>query len=136
MGFTKILVITLSFAVFFASSFMLFEPGNDPTGYFGYVSGIGIINPRNNVPVGSVLEVKFLTDGKGDLRADTVEGDLQFLELRCGDERIEPVMAGNHISYKDYKCEDESVLSVKVLSENIDIRLKFGRGVQHIKNSV
>ncbi|MBD3248897.1 hypothetical protein GF336_02515 [Candidatus Woesearchaeota archaeon] len=135
MEITKIFLIFISFAVFLASSIVLFEPGNDPTGYFSYVSGLGVMNPENNLPVGEMLEIKFITKGEKDLEAKGIDGDFDILGLRCGEMKVQPMIEADEMHHNDYRCDSESVLTVKVLSDNVKIGLKFGKDIQYAKNS-
>ena len=134
MRLIKIILITLSFLLFFASAFILFEPGNDPTGFFVYLPSIAIINPNNNISLNSNLEIDFITKGTNDLTITSLKGKMEFIELRCNNQILTPVTEKNMIIYKDYHCNDNSIISVKVLSRELNLDFRFGNNIQKAHN--
>ena len=135
MKTTKIILITVGFALFFLSMVLLFEPTNGPTGFFVYTPNLAIINYNNNVPLDNNLEIEFMTRGTNNLTIIPAMGEIEFLELKCNNQLLSPFMEDNVIVVKDYYCEDNSHLLVKVLSKELSLELKFGDRIQAVKNT-
>jgi len=134
MKFINIILIIIGFILFFISAFILFEPSNGPTGFFVYVPSLAIVNPDNNVPLNSNLEVEFMTKGTNDLAINPSEGDIKFIELKCGDKKVIPALDNEKIMFKDYHCQDDSKVTVKILSTKVILEFKFGNKVQQVQN--
>ncbi|MEE9525012.1 MAG: hypothetical protein V3V78_00200 [Candidatus Woesearchaeota archaeon] len=124
MKIIKALFIILGFVLFLLSAFLLFEPSSSPTGFFVYTPNLAIINTNNNVPLNSNLEIEFITKGTNDL---TINVDI--LELRCNDKFI-----GKSNEFKDYRCDETSSLTAKILSRKTEINIKFGNNIQQAIN--
>jgi len=125
----KFFFITGGFFLFTLSAFLLFEPSTNPTGFFVYTPTLAIVNSNNNIPVNSNLEIQFMTKGTNDLII-TPLGNIKFLELRCNDN----VLITNNLHYKDYNCDGDSYLLVKVLSSKVELEFKFGNNIQQAIN--
>ena len=134
MKLIKIILITLGFLLFFASSFILFEPGKNPTGCFMYIPSLAVINPNNNILLNSTLEIDFLTKGTNDLIITSLKGNMEFIKLRCNNQILKPNIEENKITYKDYHCNDNSIISIKVLSRELDLDFRFGNNIQKAQN--
>jgi hypothetical protein len=131
----KIISIIVGFILFFIISIMLFEPNTDPTGLFTYVPALAVINNNNNVPLNNNLEIVFITSSKNDLTITSLTGEMEFVELRCNDQTLNPVVDKDKIIYKDYNCRGNSVLLVKVLSKELNLEFKFGKKIQQAQNT-
>jgi hypothetical protein len=130
MKLSKIIIITLGFGLFILAAFSLFEPSASPTGFFVYTPGIAIINPINHAGLNSNLEIEFITKGTNDLKI-LPSGAAEIVELRCDDK-----VAGYGLEYKDYSCDGSSYLVVRVLSERVELDIKFGDKTQQAINIV
>lgn len=128
MKLTTAMLTILGFGLFFLSAFLLFEPNNSPTGFFAYTPSLAIVNTDNNVPINSNLEIEFITKGTNDLTI-TPLGNMEFLELKCNNQIMSTSM-----EHKDYNCNGDSSLTVKVLSRKLEIELKFGDAIQQTIN--
>ncbi len=136
MGSLKVIAIIGGFVLFFASAFLLFEPGNDPTGFFVYTPSLAVFNYDNNEGVGENLEVEFITKGEEDLRIISLSGEVEFVRLKCGDRALNPSVDGNIMEYKNYNCKENGKAAVRILSQNAEIEFKFGNDRQIVKNTV
>ncbi len=134
MKIIKIVLITIGFFIFLASAFLLFEPGNDPTGFFAYTPSIAIMNINNNVEVNDNLEVEFITRGTKDLEITAAKGDVEFLGLGCDGETIN-FDPSRSINYPKYNCRKNSKVVVKILSGEVEVDINFGGNSQIAKNS-
>ena len=130
MKTVKIILTILGFVLFFFSVFVLFEPSDNPTGFFVYTPSIAIINPSNNQPLNSNLEIEFMTKGTNDLTITAKTGEMKVIGLKCNDE-----VMGNTLEYQDYKCGENSILLVKVLSKDLELEFKFGNNIQQATNT-
>lgn len=131
MKILKLLLIIIGFLLFFISAFLMFEPGNDPTGLFVYSPGLAVKTIENNAAVGSTLIIEFMTLGTNNLTITALEGDIEIVELKCNSLKIEP-SADNF--YHDYSCKEYSSLSVIPKSKESVFEIKFGHDSQKIKN--
>ncbi len=134
MRFSKAVWIIAGFALFLASAFMLFEPGNDPTGFFVYTPSLAVLNPENDAAVGEELEIEFMTKGEKELSVSASKGDVDFLGLECGGRKIE-IDPSKSITYGDYGCKENSKIALKVLSQEAEVTIRFGSDSQIAKNS-
>ncbi len=134
--YIKILFIVLGSILFAISAFMLFEPSTDPTGFFTYMPNIEVINSENAVQLNSNLDIEFITSGTKDLTITKINGNMQFVGLRCGTQKLDILTANEAIEYEDYACKETSFLTVKVLSTELDLDIKFGGNMQQVKNIV
>jgi len=133
MRLVWMIFILIGFILFASSSFILFEPSADPTGFFVYTPSIAVINPDNAQPVGSIIEISFITKGTNNLTVEAVKGSAELLELRC-DAKIIAEGSSAAISYEGYKCEKGSSVAVKILSKETEIEFRFGKDVQQARN--
>lgn len=131
----KLILIIFAFALFLASAFILFEPGNDPTGFFVYAPGLAVVNHKNNQPLNSNLKIEFMTKGTNDLIITSLTGNMEFLELNCNNQKLAPAANNKDITYKGYKCDKHSFVLIKVLSEELKLQFKFGNEIEHTHNS-
>ena len=130
MRFNTIIFIIIGLLLFILCMFGLFEPSIDPTGFFVYTPRIAVFNPSNSQPVNNSLEISFMTRGTNDLIITPLKGSMKILELRCGSQ----IVGKGSSKYKDYKCRDKSTITVKVLSKEVKIGLRFGRSIQQAEN--
>ena len=134
MKFFKIILIPLGFIIFFISALVLFEPSSDPTGFFVYTPSLAVINYENNQPLNSNLKIEFMTTGTNDLIITSLTGDMKVVGLKCGNTVLNPVSEGNSAFYEGYQCKENSFLLVQILSEKLDIELRFGKEIQQVQN--
>ncbi|MFH1585527.1 MAG: hypothetical protein ABIB79_02050 [archaeon] len=77
---------------------------------------IEVLNVQSYPMVGGNWTVEFTTVGQADLMIRTIDGttwsnetmseDLKFLEIKCGDEILEPEWIGSYLFVRDYECEE------------------------------
>ena len=132
----KIISIIIGFILFFITAVMIFEPNSDPTGFFAYIPSIAVINSNNNIPLDNDLGIAFITNGKNDLIITPMSGDMKFIELRCNDQILNPVVDEGRIIYKDYNCRGNGFLLIGILSRELNLEFKFGDGIQQVQNTV
>lgn len=104
---------------------------------------ITILNPQSYPSVGGNWTVHFNTTGKADLTITPVNNtyfgvDIQFLELRCGDEVVNATCNGTSVFYADWNCSDSETgyFIVKVLKAgNHTLEFRFGDDVGYAYNS-
>ncbi len=83
--------------------------------------GIEVINLKSRPSVGGNWTVEFNTTGTANLTIRGIEGtefstDLEFLELRCGDNTLEPEYDGSRIFYHNYSCSSTGYETSKVIT--------------------
>ncbi len=132
----KTISIIFGFAVFFISAFLLFEPSRNPTGFFVYTPYLEIINQEKYEPLNSELKIGIITIVTYNLVITTLKGDMEFIELRCGDKILNPLVKGNKIIYNDYSCKGNGFLLVKILSKELNLESRFGEKIQQVQNTV
>ena len=86
---------------------------------------IEIINVQSYPTVGGNWTVKFNTTGTADLKITAINGttfgkdtpdDLKFLEVRCDDKILSPIIIGNSILYRNYNCDGTGYEVSRVLT--------------------
>ena len=135
MSFAKAAFIVIGFAIFLVTAFTLFEPGNDPTGFFAYTPSIAVINHDNSMPLNSNLRIDFITRGTNDLAVSVLEGDASFIGVGCGN-KMTPVAGDKKLEYKSYSCKEQGHLSAKMLSKEVILEISFGNSVQQVRNVI
>ncbi|MBW2966584.1 hypothetical protein KY342_05760 [Candidatus Woesearchaeota archaeon] len=136
MKITKTILIAIGFILFFITALLLFEPNTDPTGFFViYSPSMAVINNINNQPLNSNLEISFMTSGTKDLTITSLNGNFDFIELRCNNKLLNPAVQQGKIIYKDYNCKGKSLLTIKILSKELNLRFQFGDIMQQVKNT-
>ena len=122
MKFTKILFVVFGSFLFLISAFALFEPGFSPIGCFICMDQLVIINNMNDNAIGSDLEVNFIAKGKGDLVIENLEGNIEFVKLKCGGEVLD--------------CNNNGALIVKILSKKVILEFEFENQKQIVQNII
>jgi hypothetical protein len=134
MKSARAIIIAAGFLLFAMSAFLLFEPGNDPTGFFVYTPSLAVLNQENNAGVGESLAIEFITKGARDLEITSSGGEVEFLGLKCGGEVID-LKPRKSINYQGYSCKENSKVIVKIVSKEAELNIKFGEDSQTAKNS-
>ena len=103
-----------------------------------------IENPKSYPIVGGNWTVRFSTKGKADLIVKAINGtsfgenfpdDLKFLELKCGNDILSPVLKDNSIIYPEFYCSKKGSFTVKVLTDGKHtLEFKFGDDVKYAFN--
>jgi len=106
----KTVIVTGLFLLFIALACALPIASESPP---GGDANITIINPQSYPAVGGNWTVLFNTTGTADLWITAVNGtefnkDLEFLEIRCGDEILNYELINNSILIRDYECSEIS----------------------------
>ncbi|MBD3155769.1 MAG: DUF2341 domain-containing protein, partial [Candidatus Aenigmarchaeota archaeon] len=106
--------------------------------------GITVINIQSYPTVGGNWTVRFDTVGTADLVITGFNGtnfgeklpdDLEFLELRCGNDVLIPEFGGNSIVYEDYSCNEIGYEISRILTSGKHIlEFKFGDDVEYAYN--
>jgi len=83
--------------------------------------GITIINVQSYPTVGGNWTVMFTTEGIADLTITPINGtlfgtDLDFLELRCGNNVLDADYDGNSVHYSTYGCAEQGSEVSKVIT--------------------
>ena len=90
--------------------------------FSGYAGGyINIINVQSYPTLNGNWTVKFNTTGNANLTITGVSGthftvDVQFLELRCGNNTINASYDGNIIFYENFSCNETAYETSKVIT--------------------
>ena len=129
----KVIFLICAFVLFFLSIFLIFEPGNNITGFFAYIPSIAVVNEYNHVPINDNLEINFITKGTSDLIISK-KGDMKFIELRCGENILNPEINENEIRYDNFHCLGFGSIKIKVLSKELILEFKFDDALKDIQN--
>lgn len=84
-------------------------------------ASIKVINVQSYPVVGGEWTVRFETVGTDDLTITAIDGthfgeDLEFLEIRCGDDSLDYERSGSSILIQDYNCDEIGYETSKVLT--------------------
>ncbi len=107
---------------------------------FGVEASITIINVQSYPTVWGNWTVRFNTTGTANLTITPINNtnfdvDLQFLELRCGNNKVNPVYDGKSVSYENWSCSEEGRIINKVLKEGKHtLEFRFGDDVEYAYN--
>ncbi len=113
------------------------------TAYAG--AEITILNVQSYPFVGGNWTVKFTTTGTADLIVKAVNGttwsntndneDLKFLEIRCGERKIEPEWEDNQLVVREYNCNETGYETSNVLTpDKHTLEFNFGEEVDYAYN--
>ena len=130
----KNMIAIAGFLIFFVAAVMLFEPGEGPTGFFVSTTSLAIKDYKNSAELNNNLNIDFTTKGTNDLTITASKGDMQFIELRCNNQLLNPSVQGSKIEYKNYNCDQNSLLIVKVLSKELNIDFRYSNELQQVTN--
>jgi len=106
------------------------------------VNNIDIINAQSYPTVEGNWTVRFNTTGQANLTITPVNNtyfgvDIQFLELRCGDNTVQPAYNKNSVLYPDWNCSVEAEATFKVLSPGKHaLEFRFDDDVDYAYNQV
>jgi len=107
---------------------------------FEVKASINIINIQSYPTVYGNWTVRFNTTGTADLTITPINDtnfdvDIRFLELRCGDRKIDPVYDGKSVLYVNWDCTEEGSIINQVLKEGKHtLEFKFGEDVEYAYN--
>ncbi len=114
--------------------------------FSAYAGGdINVINVKSYPTVGGEWTVKFTTEGSADLVITPVDGttwsdlsedgDLKFLEIKCGDQVLDYQWRGDSVFISDYSCGVVSFETSKVLTSGSHfLEFRFGDDVERAQN--
>jgi len=136
MKLLKPIIITLLFALFLVSAFLLFEPSDSPSGYFTYTPALAVFNSENNAELNSNLEIRFLTKSTNDLEISPIIGNTEFISLKCQDKEKDFSVDQERLVSPSYTCPSESSIIVKILSPKTELNIKFGQEIQSAENII
>jgi len=105
----KTVIVTGLFLLFAALACALYVTSGTPAAE----ADLTIKNPQEYPAVGGNWTVLFNTTGTADLWITAVNGtefnkDLEFIEIRCGDETLNYELINNSILIRDYECSEIS----------------------------
>jgi hypothetical protein len=107
---------------------------------FEVKAGITIINVQSYPTVLGNWTVRFNTTGKADLTITPINDtnfdvDIKFLELRCGDNIVNPFYDGKSVFFADWECIEEGRIINKVLKEGKHtLEFRYGDDVEYAYN--
>jgi hypothetical protein len=107
---------------------------------FEVEASITIINVQSYPTVWGNWTVRFNTTGIADLIITPINNtnfdvDIQFLELKCGNEKFNPVYDGKSVFYANWSCSEEGRIINKVLKEGKHtLEFRFGDDVEYAFN--
>ncbi len=98
---------------------------------------ITILNVQSYPIVGGEWTVRFETSGRADLEIRSVngtvwhneneDGDLRFLELKCGEETLDYEWTGDSVLVEGYECNETGYETSRVLtSGKHDLQFRYG----------
>jgi len=107
---------------------------------FKFEASITIIDVQSYPTVWGNWTVRFNTTGTANLTITPVNNtnfdvDIQFLELRCGNNKVNSVYDGKSVFYENWSCSEEGRIINKVLKGGKHtIEFKFGDDVEYAFN--
>jgi len=107
---------------------------------FEVEASITIINVQSYPTVWGNWTVRFNTTGTADLKITPINNtnfdvDIQFLELRCGNNKVNPVYDGKSVFYDGWNCSEEGTIINQVLKEGKHtLEFRFGDDVEYAYN--
>ena len=112
---------------------------------FGIEADIAVINVQSYPTVGGNWGVEFETVGCANLTITAVdgttwsnadeEGDLQFLEIKCGDQTLNYGWINDSVFIQDYSCDESGYETSKVLTSGKHaLEFRFGGDVDYAYN--
>lgn len=131
MKYPRLILTIVGFFLFFTTALFLFEPSYDPTGMFVYTPSLAIIDISNDVPINTILDVQFVTEGTKDL---VIFSNSKFVELECNKQKIKPDSTTHAIVFNDYSCPYTSELSLNIIHKETNIDVQFGTDSQKAIN--
>jgi len=112
---------------------------------FQITAELAVINAQSFPTVGGNWEVRFTTMGEANLTITAVDGtdwsldneetDLNFLEIRCGEQVISSQWIADSVFVPDYSCDEISFEISNVLTLGIhNLQFTFGNSIDHAHN--
>lgn len=107
---------------------------------FEVKASINIINVQSYPTVWGNWTVRFNTTGMADLTITPMDNtnfdvDIQFLELKCGNNKLDSVYDGKSIFYSNWSCSEEGTIINKILKEGKHtLEFRFGDDVEYAYN--
>ncbi|NCN86661.1 hypothetical protein GW932_02415 [archaeon] len=101
---------------------------------------VDVLTVQSYPVVGGTWKVEFQTEGVSNLSITGINGtcfgeDLEFLELKCGENEISYIKKENGIFVENYSCFETSSEVSRVLSTGKhDLEFKFGDSVDYAHN--
>lgn len=117
------------------------------TGFSGYAGAfINIINVQSYPTINKNWTVMFTTNGTAGLYITAINGtvfgdsypdDLEFLELRCGDEILQSEFNGTTVYYASYSCNETGYEMSRVMTYGKHyLEFSFGGDIKYAYNDV
>jgi len=115
------------------------------SGFSGYGgANITVLNVQSYPAVGGNWTVDFTTMGIANLTITAINettfgtsapNDLEWKELRCGEDTLDPDFNGSHITFKDYYCNATSQhISFVMTPGKHNQMLQFGEAIAYANN--
>jgi hypothetical protein len=107
---------------------------------FEVEASITIINVQSYPTVWGNWTVRFNTTGTADLTITPINNtnfdvDIQFLELRCGNNKVNPIYDGKSVFYAGWSCSEEGSIINQVLKPGKHtLEFRFGEDVEYAYN--
>ena len=105
---------------------------------------ITVLNVQSYPTVGGEWIVQFTTTGLNNLTITAVNGttygdsapdDLDFIELKCGQDIVNASFDGSSVFVEDYECNETAYHTVRVLTEGVHTqKFKFGSAYAYANN--
>jgi glutamine cyclotransferase len=107
---------------------------------FEVEASITIINVQSYPTVFGNWTIRFNTTGTSDLKITPINNtnfdvDIQFLELRCGNNKVNPIYDGKSVFYPNWSCLEEGMIINQVLKPGKHtLEFRFGDDVEYAYN--
>ncbi len=104
---------------------------------------INIVDKKSRPPVDGTWSVRFNTTGKSDLKIIPVNGtswtgderDIEFLNLMCGNRKVEYSFENGAVVVSDYSCDSTSIeKSTALTSGKHHLKFSFGNETEYAHN--